>query len=392
MENQNRQHKEPQCPVYRKCGGCQLQNLNYERQLAYKQGRCKKLLGSFGKIEPILGMEVPYHYRNKVQAAFAWNRRDGKIVSGVYQSGTHRVVPVDSCLTEDEKADQIIVSIRKLLKDFKLRPYDEDTGRGFLRHVLVKRGFGTNEIMVVLVTGTPVFPGKNHFVEALLKLYPDITTVVQNVNGGKTSMVLGKNEKILYGPGYINDLLCGCRFRISAKSFYQINPVQTQVLYDKALEFAGLTGREKVLDAYCGIGTIGIVAAKSGAGSVLGVELNRDAVKDAAVNAKENGLTNARFVCADAGEFMEGAAIEGRCWDLVFMDPPRAGASREFLTALCSLAPKRVVYISCNPETLGRDLSFLRANRYHVKRIQPVDMFPHTRHVECVVLMSRKDT
>ncbi len=392
MENQNRQHKEPQCPVYRKCGGCQLQNLNYERQLAYKQGRCKKLLGSFGKIEPILGMEVPYHYRNKVQAAFAWNRRDGKIVSGVYQSGTHRVVPVDSCLTEDEKADQIIISIRKLLKDFKLRPYDEDTGRGFLRHVLVKRGFGTNEIMVVLATGTPVFPGKNHFVEALLKLHPDITTVVQNVNGGKTSMVLGKNEKILYGPGYINDLLCGCRFRISAKSFYQINPVQTQVLYDKALEFAGLTGREKVLDAYCGIGTIGIVAAKSGAGSVLGVELNRDAVKDAAVNAKENGLTNARFVCADAGEFMEGAAIEGQCWDLVFMDPPRAGASREFLTALCSLAPKRVVYISCNPETLSRDLSFLRANRYRVKRIQPVDMFPHTRHVECVVLMSRKDT
>ncbi len=238
-----------QCPVYRKCGGCQLQNMSYERQLIWKQDRCQKLLGSFGKVQPILGMEHPYHYRNKVQAAFAWDRRGGKIISGVYQSGTHRVVAVDSCLTEDEKADEIIVTVRKLLKEFKLRPYEEDTGRGFLRHVLVKRGFQTDELMVVLVTGTPVFTAKRHFTEALLKLHPEITTIVQNVNAGRTSMVLGKNEKVLYGPGTITDLLCGCGFRISAKSFYQINPAQTEILYGKAMEFAGLTGKERVLDA-----------------------------------------------------------------------------------------------------------------------------------------------
>lgn len=385
------EEKHAPCPIYRKCGGCQLQNMDYRRQLQWKQDICRKFLGSFGKIEPILGMENPYHYRNKVQAAFAWDKRGGKIVSGVYQAGTHRVVPVDSCLTEDEKADEIIVSVRKLLKGFKLRPYNEDTGRGLLRHVLVKRGFQTGEIMVVLVTGTPVFTAKKHFVEELLKLHPEITTIVQNVNGGRTSMVLGTNEKVLYGPGFITDILCGCRFRISARAFYQINPVQTEVLYGKAMEFAGLTGKERVLDAYCGVGTIGIVAAKSGAAEVVGVELNRDAVRDAAANARENGLKNVRFTCGDAGVFMEEAALAGEAFDVVFMDPPRAGASREFLTALCALAPQRVVYISCSPETLGRDLSFLRANHYRAEKLQPVDMFPHTRHVECVVWLEKHE-
>lgn len=378
------------CPVYRKCGGCQLQNLNYERQLQWKQDRCQKLLGGFGRVEPILGMANPYHYRNKVQAAFAWDRRGGRIVSGVYQSSTHRVVPIDSCMTEDEKADEIIVSIRNLLKAFKLSAYDEDTGRGFLRHVLVKRGFQTGEIMVALVTGTPVFTAKKHFVAELLKLHPEITTIVQNINAKRTSMVLGEQEKVLYGPGTITDVLCGCRFRISARSFYQINPVQTEALYGKAMEFAGLTGKEKVLDAYCGIGTIGIVAAKSGAGSVLGVELNRDAVKDAIANAKLNGVKNIYFTCADAGEFMEEMAVEKEPCDVVFLDPPRAGASREFLQALCSLAPSRAVYISCNPETLARDLEYLRKNHYRVGTIQPVDMFPHTQHIECVVSLRRE--
>lgn len=380
------------CPVYRKCGGCQLQNMDYQKQLQWKQRRCEQLLGSFAKVRPILGMEPPYHYRNKVQAAFAWDKRGGRIISGVYQSGTHWVVPVDKCLTEDETADKIIVSIRGLLKDFKLRPYDEDTGRGLLRHVLVRRGFQSGEILVALVTGTPVFTARKHFTEALLKLHPEITTVVQNVNGGHTSMVLGTQEKILYGPGFITDVLCGCKFRISASSFYQINPMQTEVLYGRAMELAGLTGKESVLDAYCGIGTIGIIAAKRGAGKVLGVELNRAAVQDAIVNARENQIKNAFFTCADAGEFMEAAALEREAFDLVFMDPPRAGASREFLTALCFLAPKRVIYISCNPETLARDLQFLRQNHYKAETIQPVDMFPHTRHIETVCLLSRPRT
>lgn len=377
------------CPVYRKCGGCQLQNLSYPRQLLWKQDRCQKLLGKFGKVSPILGMDSPYHYRNKVQAAFSFDKRHGRIVSGVYQSSTHRIVPIDSCQTEDETADRIIVSVRKLLKDFKLTAFDETTGRGFLRHVLVKRGFSTGEVMVVLVTGTPVFTAKKHFVKALLDLHPEITTILQNVNNRYTSMVLGDQEKVLYGPGTITDVLCGCKFRISAKSFYQINPLQTEVLYNKAMEFAGLSGKEKVLDAYCGIGTIGLVAAKHGAGQVLGVELNPDAVKDAIQNAKENGVKNAYFTCGDAGEFLEEAALQGEGWDVVFLDPPRAGASREFLTALCACAPRRVVYISCDPETLSRDLGILKANHYWIEAIQPVDMFPHTQHIETVVLLSK---
>ena len=359
------------CPVYRKCGGCQLQNLEYPRQLVWKQDRCQKLLGRFGKVSPILGMECPYHYRNKVQAAFAYDKRRGRIISGVYQSSTHRIVPVDSCQTEDETADRIIVSVRGLLKDFKLQAYDENTGRGFLRHVLVKRGFATGQVMVVLVTGTPVFTAKKHFVAKLRELHPEITTILQNVNDKRTSLVLGEREKVLYGPGYIVDELCGCRFRISAKSFYQINPVQTEVLYSKAMEFAELTGKEKVLDAYCGIGTIGLVAAKHGAGQVLGVELNPEAVKDAIQNAKENAMKNAWFTRGDAGEFLAQAAQEGEGWDVVFMDPPRAGASGEFLTALAACAPRRVVYISCDPETLSRDLGILQANHYKIEQIQP---------------------
>lgn len=376
------------CPVYRKCGGCQLQNLDYARQLQWKQERCQKLLGGFGKVRPILGMENPRHYRNKVQAAFGTDR-SGRIISGVYQSSTHRIVPIDSCMTEDKKADEIIVTIRKLLRSFKLTAYNEVTRRGFLRHVLVKRGFQTREIMVVLVTGTPVFTAKKHFVHELLKLHPEITTVVQNINDKFTSMVLGQNEKVLYGPGYITDVLCGCKFRISAKSFYQINPVQTEVLYGKAMEFAGLTGTEQVLDAYCGIGTIGIIAAKQ-AGSVMGVEVNGDAVHDAIANAKLNNIKNIYFYAADAGDFMADMAQERESCDVVFLDPPRAGTSEAFLSALCSLSPKRAVYISCNPETLARDLKFLRANHYQVEKIQPVDMFPHTQHIETVVLLSHR--
>lgn len=376
-----------QCPVYKKCGGCQLQNMDYPAQLEWKQRLCVKLLGGFGQVEKIIGMDNPYHYRNKVQWAFSQDRNK-KIISGVYQSSTHRIVPVESCMTEDEKADEIIVSVGKLMKAFKLAVYNEVTGRGFLRHVLVKRGFSTGEIMVVLVTGTPVFTAKNHFIRELLKLHPDITTVVMNVNDKFTSLVLGKNEKTLYGPGYIVDELCGLRFRISAKSFYQINPAQTHVLYNKAMEYAGLTGDETVIDAYCGIGTIGMVAAKH-AGNVIGVEVNPDAVKDAISNARLNGMNNIRFYKADAGEFMVAMAEENEKCDVVFMDPPRAGSDENFLKSLCTLAPGRVVYISCNPETLGRDLKYLSSHGYKVKKIQPVDMFPMTNHVECVVLMTR---
>ena len=234
------------CPHSKKCGGCQLQNLDYKEQLAHKERTCIRLLGKFCRVEPIIGMENPYHYRNKVQAAFGTTRA-GRIISGIYQSSTHNIVAVDSCMTEDEIADRIIVDIRRLLRDFKMTTYNEVTGRGFLRHVLVKRGFQTGEVMVVLVTGTPIFPARNNFTRALLKLHPEITTIIQNVNDRYTSMLLGQNEKTLYGPGYITDILCGLRFRISAKSFYQINPVQTEVLYGKAMEFAEYPEGENLL-------------------------------------------------------------------------------------------------------------------------------------------------
>ena len=373
------------CPVSRKCGGCQLMNMTYEEQLKFKQAKVIKLLSGFHRVSPIIGMDEPFYYRNKVQAAFG-RTRGGEIISGVYQSSTHNIVKTDSCLIEDKKADEIILTIRKLVKSFKLTVYDERNSRGFLRHVLVKRGFSTNEIMVVLVTGTSVFPSKNDFIKELLKIHPEITTIVQNINNKFTSMVLGEKETVLFGKGYIEDILCGYRFRISPKSFYQINPVQTEKLYNKAIEFADLKGGEKAIDAYCGIGTIGIAASKN-AGEIIGCELNPDAVRDAKINAKINEIENIKFVCADAGEFMLSMKEAGEKCDVLFMDPPRAGSDKKFLSSAIHLSPERIVYISCNPETQQRDLYFLTKNGYKVKKIQPVDMFPFTSHVETVVLL-----
>ncbi len=378
--------KEERCPHHKKCGGCQLQNMSYDRQLSFKQVKVIKLLGRYHHVCEIIGMENPYHYRNKVQAAFG--ERRGEIISGVYQSSTHNIVPVDSCMIEDEKADEIIVTIRKLLKSFKLRAFNDVTMKGFLRHVLIKRGFSSGEIMVVLVTAVPNFPKESQFVNALLGRHPEITTVVQNTNNKRTSLVLGEQSRVLYGSGYIEENLCNFRFRISPKAFYQINPTQTEVLYNKAIEYADLSGTETVLDAYCGTGTIGIIASKH-ARQVVGVELNSDAVKDAHTNAKLNDIKNIEFYCADAGKFMVEAAECGAEYDVVIMDPPRAGASLEFLRSIVILAPKKVVYISCNPETQARDLSFLTRKGYKVRKIQPVDMFPHTEHVETVVLLSK---
>ena len=377
------------CPKRKQCGGCQLMHLPYAEQLAKKQARLAQLLGRFCRVEPILGMDRPYHYRGKVQAAFGTDGR-GNIISGVYQSGSHRIVCVDDCLLEDETADRIIVDIRRMMPRFRMTAYDEKRASGFLRHVLVRRSFSTGEVMVVLVASTPVFPLRKPFLAALRAAHPEITTAVLNINDAFTPLVLGKRETVLFGPGYIEDELCALRFRISPASFYQVNPAQTQTLYETAIDFAGLTGRERVLDAYCGTGTIGLAAAGRAA-AVAGVERNRDAVRDAIANARRNGIQNAYFTCADAGEFMTEAAAQGEPCDVVFMDPPRAGASPEFLTALSTLAPARVVYVSCDPETLARDLGVLTKRGYRVQRIQPVDMFPHTEHVETVVKLARSD-
>ncbi len=375
------------CPHYKKCGGCHLQNMTYSEQLKYKQIKCIKLLGKFCHVKEILGMKSPIHYRCKVQAAFGRDKTG--IISGVYQSSTHKIVPIDECMIEDTKADEIVVTIRKLLKSFKLKPFDENNMTGFLRHVLIRKGYYTGQIMVVLVTGTAVFPSSRSFINALLQRHHEITTIVQNVNNKFTSLVLGDKNITLYGDGYIEDTIFDRVFRISPKSFYQVNPVMTTVLYGKALEYMELNGSQTVIDAYCGTGTIGILASQS-AKKVIGVELNADAVKDAKFNAKRNDINNIEFFTADASEFMVEMAAAGEKADVVIMDPPRAGSDERFMKSVVTLAPERVVYVSCNPETLARDLKYFARNGYGVRKIQPVDMFPHTEHVEVVCYLSRK--
>ena len=375
------------CPVSKKCGGCKWIGKEYAVQLKEKEKWVQELLKPFCKMEPIIGMENPTHYRNKVHAVFGEDRKHN-VISGIYEEGTHKIVPVDSCLIENQKADEIIVSIRKLLPSFKIRPYNEDTGYGLLRHVLIRTGHVSGQIMVVLVLSSPIMPSKNNFVKALLKLHPEITTIVVNVNNRGTSMVLGDKEQVIYGKGYIEDSLCEKVFRISPKSFYQVNPVQTELLYGKAMEFAELTGKETVVDAYCGTGTIGIIVSDK-AKKVIGVELNADAVKDARDNAKRNNVKNIEFYQNDAGQFLVGMAEQGAKVDVVLMDPPRSGSDEAFLSSVVKISPEKVVYISCNPETLARDLKYLLKKGYKVKRAVACDMFPFTSHAEVVTCLQR---
>lgn len=381
------QNEEQLCPVEKRCGACTYLSMPYEKQLKIKKRALEQLLHSFGEVEGMIGMDNPYHYRHKVHAAFGRDRQ-GNLLAGTYEEKSHQIVQTEKCFIENEKASSIIRTIKSLLRSFKIKTYDEDTGYGLLRHVLIRVGEKTGQIMVILVLGSPILPSKNNFVKALRKEHPEISTVVVNVNDRKTSMILGEREQVIYGCGYIYDRLCDLTFKISPKSFYQVNPVQTETLYRKAIEYAGLTGKERVLDAYCGIGTIGMVAAAH-AQSVIGVELNRDAVYDAISNAKKNEIRNIRFFNADAGEFMVQLAVREEHVDVVFMDPPRSGSDEKFLSSLVKLAPERVVYVSCNPETLARDLKYLTKHGYAMKKAMGVDMFPMTGHVETIVLMSK---
>lgn len=374
------------CPYATRCGGCQLQGIPYGQQLEDKQKRAEELIGPYCRVFPITGMEEPYHYRNKVHAVLG--HRKGQVISGIYAEGSHNVVPVDACQIEDQKADAIIQTIRDLLQSFKMKIYDEDNGFGLFRHILIRVGRTSGQIMVVLVMATPIFPSKNNFIKDLRQKHPEITTIVQNINDQDTSMVLGEREKVLYGKGYITDTLCGKTFRISSRSFYQINPVQTEKLYRKAIHLAGLTGKERIVDAYCGIGTIGLIAADR-VKEVIGIELNEDAIRDAIRNAHANKITNAQFYCEDAGKFMEEMAENGDTADVVFMDPPRSGSDEKFLSSVVKLSPKQIVYISCNPETMARDLAYLTGNGYRAITAWPFDMFPHTSHIEVVACLKR---
>jgi 23S rRNA (uracil1939-C5)-methyltransferase len=377
------------CSIYKKCGGCTLLHLPYEEQLKKKQERIDALLADLCVPEPVLKMKNPDHYRAKVTSVFSYDRK-GRPVCGIYREGSHEVVPVKTCMLEDLRADRIVQTVFELLPSFRIRVYDEDLGTGLLRYVQVRTARKTGQIMVTLVTADPIFPSRNNFVKALRKQHPEITTIVQNINPEKTTMVLGERERVLFGKGYIEEEVCGCRFRLSSRSFFQVNPIQTEKLYNIAVDMAGLSGKETVLDAYCGVGTIGIIAA-SRCRQVLSVELNPEAVRNARDNVLLNGCANVQVMQGDAGQFMRKMAgsAETAAPDVLFLDPPRSGASEAFLEASVQLAPAKLVYVSCDPETLARDLGYLTAHGYRVKKAVPVDMFPHTDHVETVCLLTQ---
>lgn len=377
------------CPIYKKCNGCQLMNMeDYGQQLKWKQKQINRLFEGICGVRHIIGMENPFHYRNKAQPVFRLTR-DGRIISGIYQSSTRGIAATDSCLLENERANSITVEIRNLMKSFKLLPAEGKGSRGFLKNLLIRTGYQSGEIMVVFVTVSHLFPSKRNFIKALLQRCPDITTIVQSINSSENFLSLGEKNVTLYGPGKIKDSLCGCTFSVSPDSFYQINPVQTERLYNTAVELADLSGDERVIDAYCGTGTIGIIAAKK-AGVVIGVESNRESVRDARENAALNRCRNMSFACEDAGKFMTELAQNDMSADVVFVDPPRSGCSKEFLDSLSMLMPKKVIYISCNPETQVRDVKQLIKNGYKVRTIQPVDMFPHTKHIENICLLVKE--
>lgn len=372
------------CTAYKKCGGCQL-DVSYKQQLCYKQRTVIKMLGRYCRVSDIIGMENPQNYRCKVSNAFGYSR--GRIIYGVWQSSSGKIVQVDSCSLEDVRAARIIKTIKRLMPAFDLRTYDEISKKGFLRFVTIRIGKATGEILVALGTGNGKFPTKKDFVNALVKQCPEITTVTQNVSTDRLNLLLGKKENVLFGRGFIIDRLCGYDFQISARSFFQINPAQTEKLYSTAVDFAELDGTQTVIDAYCGVGTVGIIASGR-AKRVTAVEINTDAVKNAKENVELNKLDNISVFEGDAGDFMRKMAQNGEKADVVFTDPPRAGCSKQFLKSLITLSPQKIVYISCNPETLSRDLYYLTKNGYEVRKIQPVDMFPNTKHIETVVLLS----
>ena len=383
----NKSTGEKKCSCFKRCGGCQLDK-PYAEQIEWKQAKEDRMLSRFCRPKQIIAMSDPYNYRNKVQTVYKVNGSK-HIVSGVYQSSKHSVVLTDDCFLEDIRAQQIIATLKDLMADFRILPYNEESGQGLLKHTLIRTSQTTGEVMLVLVTASPVFPAKKNFVHAITEKHPYITTIIQNINKGTTPLTLGDRDIIMYGKGYITDELCGCRFRVSPHSFYQVNPEQTEKLYAQAISCAALKKGDKVIDAYCGTGTIGLIAAKSGA-DVAGVELNAEAVKDAVSNAKLNKLDNIRFYNEDAGEFMTKLADAGESCDTVFLDPPRAGTTEEFVDSLGKLRPEKIVYVSCKIETLERDLKLLAKIGYKAQLIQPVDMFPHTTGIENVVLLKRK--
>lgn len=373
------------CPQARACGGCEWLSVPYPIQLERKRATLEQLFAPLGcEAEGVLGMEEPIAYRHKIMSPFAPGKA-GKPRCGMYARATHDIIETRACLAEHQAGRPILNSIAELAQGFRIQPYDEATGRGLLRHAIVRVSASTGDVLVTLIVNRKEFPRKKAFVAALRKRHPRIASVVFNVNTRRTNAVLGPLSMSAYGQGWIEDELCGCTFRIPADAFYQTNPIQTEVLYQTALDMADLHDGDRVLDAYCGIGTIGIIAAKRAKIELVGVESVPSAVEIASENARINRVKNATFVCADAGEYL---ARDELGFDVVIMDPPRAGATEEFLDSLIAAAPRRVVYISCNPVTQVRDIERLSGS-YRVARVVGVDMFPHTKHLESVALLER---
>ena len=379
------------CPLYGKCGGCDYVNESYQTELVFKEETVRKYCSRFGRVNEIIPAENLTHFRTKVQAVCGIDR-DGSFITGQYRRGSHKLIPIRSCSLEDGKATAVLQTVRQMAQRFSIAPYDEDMRRGDIRHILIRVSRSTGEALVAIVTARKDFDHKADFVSALHQKNSFVTSVVQIINNRDTNMVVEEEDEeiLLYGRGYITERICGLDFVISAKSFFQTNPEQTEILYRTAMKFARLRKGDRVLDAYCGTGTIGLIASTYGIDSVTGVESNPKAVKDAQKNALNNGIENAVFVNEDASKYLKDAKKRGEKYDIIFLDPPRAGSTEEFLAAASKMEADGIVYISCNPETLGRDLRYLvRFTPYRVLEIQPVDMFPGSSHVETVVLLSR---
>lgn len=376
---------ELKCPHFNLCGGCSKLNLSYEEEIKEKEEYVNKLFSSIGykKFVEVVKADNPYYYRNKVMMAFKLSKTK-KVVSGIYEEHSRKIVPVNDCLIQSEEINRVLKSVNIALSKNKITPF---VNGGFVKHVLVRHAIKTNQIMVVIVTASEMFPGRANFVKDLLKLEPKVTTIIQNIQSRDTSIVLGTKERVLYGKGFIVDELCGLKFKLSARSFFQINPVQTEKLYSIAMEFANLRVGNTVIDAYSGIGTIGMVASKT-CGKVICVENNPDAVNDAKFNAKFNNISNVNFYCEDSTKFINELALNKIKVDCVILDPPRTGTTYNFISAIAKMGVKRVVYVSCGPETLIRDLKIFKDFGYEIKNAKCVDMFSKTEHVETVTLLS----
>jgi 23S rRNA (uracil1939-C5)-methyltransferase len=385
---------DPPCNVYEKCGGCQLQHMSYEMQLDMKRKQVENTLRKIGHIEGIpihdtIGMEEPWRYRNKVQIPVG--SKNGELITGFYRQRSHDIIEdMDRCIITDETNDRLVEAVRAIADRLGISAYNEETHRGVLRHIMVRTGQVTKQSMVVIVTRKENVPELDAVVKEITKAFPEVKSIVQNINPERTNVILGSKTKLLWGEEYIYDKIGDIQFAISAKSFYQVNPIQTKKLYDKALEYASLTGAETVIDAYCGIGTISLFLAQK-AKKVYGVEVVPEAIADAKANAKLNQIDNAEFFVGQAEKVMPWWKAQGLNPDVIVVDPPRKGCDEAFLQAMIDMKPKRIVYVSCNPSTLARDLRILEDGGFKTVEVQPVDMFPQTTHVECVALMSRVD-